>query len=172
MHLRSLSLFLCLCLPTVSFTACGSRSSKRWVSKTSGTSFELPNDPSWKQIPAPYPEGKLVLTRTNQSAAIIFVEYTQPIDPFKEVDEVYARSWERGYFRKTGGQKLSGELFTFHGQKAYKLSEQLERNGRTARVTTILWAHRHKLFSISATGFEGDPLADPVIKAFVDSAQL
>jgi hypothetical protein len=107
----------------------------------------------------------------DKSAAVVFIAFEKKPGP-RILNEDFIKSWERGYYRKGGAEKVSGEFFTFKGKHAYKAKDRITKDGVNTLGTVILWLEEDRLFEIAATKEGGDPLDDMVIKEFVDSLKF
>jgi hypothetical protein len=141
-----------------------------WISVDAGVSFQLPTDPAWEQIKGPRIEARLVLQRTDRTASVMFIAFEKKPGP-RTLDEEFVKRWEKGYYRK-GGEKVSGEFFTFKGKRAYKANDRVMEDGVQLLGTVILWLEDDRLFEIVAMKEDGDPMQDRVIKEFVDSLKF
>jgi len=87
-----------------------------WVSDDAGVSFQLPTGPEWAQIKGPRAEAKFVLQRTDKTAAVVFIAFEKKPGP-RIMNEDFVKGWEKGYYRKGGAEKISGEFFSFKGKR-------------------------------------------------------
>jgi hypothetical protein len=146
-----------------------------WTSEEAGVSFHLPSDPAWAQINDPRTDLRLVLERTDKSAAVAFRASESKAGP-RILNEDFVKRWEGSQNRiNPGAEKVSSEFFTFKGKLAYKASDRVSKPGvKGVKVTNtyIFWVEDDRLFEIAAFKEDADPLQDTVIKEFVDSMKF
>src|SRR5258707_975408 len=156
---------------TALLAICCTSQGVEWVYEDTGVSFQLPEDPAWRQVKPPRAEAKLVLQRNDTNASVVFIAFAKK--PGREVlNEEFVHRWENGYYRKPGNEKLSGEFFTFKGRRAYKATSEATRDNDKTKRATILWFEDYRLFEIAATKHDAEPLQDKVIKEFIDSIKF
>src|SRR2546430_8276529 len=138
--------------------ACSNQPERKWVSDTSGISFRIPQDSHWKEIPGTSSGQKLALGRKDSRAMVIVNELSQK-EPVN-LDDKLVNTWEKRRREDSTRVKLSGQYFTFHGERAYKYDEEQDSHGHRLRTTTILCSHAGKVFSLVGIKMEDDPLQD------------
>src|SRR5690242_17423508 len=131
---RLLSQLLLATLLATSLTSYGAE----WVSDDAGVSFQLPTNPEWAQIKGPRAEARLVLQRIDKTAAVVFIAFDKKPGP-RIMNEDFIKGWEKGYYRKGGAEKISGEFISFKGKRAYKAIDLVNRDGVKTMGTVILW---------------------------------
>ncbi|HEY5912410.1 MAG TPA: hypothetical protein VJA21_17550 [Verrucomicrobiae bacterium] len=146
----------------------------QWISKEAGVSLQLPSHPDWVQIKAENGVGlERVIFQRQDNTAVVQFTFSETYPTAQKLDDEYVQRWEKQHYRKHDDKKVSGEFITLKGQRAYRLCDQPNIEGQKRRSITILWLNNEgRLCSVFATRYEGDPLLDPVIKAFLDSLTL